>query len=61
MSTGALRPRSAFSPETMDMSARVRLEMVNCWRTDAESSGTVVAPWCSRSESCTSENTRFQS
>ena len=45
----------------MDMSARVRLEMVNCWRTDAESSGTVVAPWRSRSESCTSENTRFQS
>ena len=31
------------------------------WRAPEGPEGTVVAPWCSRSESCTSENTRFQS
>ena len=44
MRTGTLTPRSTFSLETMDMSARVPLLMVKWRRTDSVSSGTVVVP-----------------
>ena len=61
MRTGTSMPCKAFSPDTMDMSARVALLIVKWRRTDSESLGMVVVPWRSSSESCTSENTRFQS
>ena len=66
--TVALRARPSavqtyvlVSPDTMDMSARVALLIVKWRRTDSESLGMVVVPWRTSSESCTSENTRFQS